>query len=288
MPLNFKEIADAYDAGQWRVASWRKVPTQTTGSGIWFDLSMSPGNPIPNYYAAAPQIAIALKRSTDVGLDHGQNVNALGMKKYLRTFMAQAVTATAVPLPMIIADYLMFYPFVDMSLVEVVPMTTEIALPRYPTGAGVRILPVLVASQVGGARFRIYYTNSAGVAGRVTPIVTCNTQVVNGTIVTSTPQTAGSTGPFMPLQDDDKGVQLIESVEFITGDVGLLALVLVKPLAAMHIYDITAPVEKDYLIQHNLMPEIKDDAYLNMICMPRGTLAAAPINGLIETCWTTN
>ena len=64
-----------------------------------------------------------------------------------------------------------------------------------------------------------------------------------------------------------------------------MALVLVKPLASVSLFDITAPVEVDYLIDQNQMPIIKDDAYLNMIVHPSGTLAAAPLNGLIETMW---
>ena len=151
--------------------------------------------------------------------------------------------------------------------------------------AGVQVMAIEVAAQVGGSQFRFTYTNSAGVAGRVSQTVTCNTQVVNGTVITSAPTTNGCAGPFVPLQSGDTGVRSIEQVEFLTGDVGLIALVLVKPLASASIFDITAPVEVDYLIDQNQMPIIKDDAFLNMIVHPSGTLAAAPIQGMIETMW---
>ncbi len=281
---NVAQIVDAYEAGQSHYRTWRKVPTQTTGSGIWFDLSMSPGNPIPNYYAATPLVAIALSRSTDGGLDHGPAVSPA--VKYLRRFLAMTPTATAAPLPILLLDYLMYYPFVDMSVVDVQPLTTGIALPRYPTGEGVQMMAVEVASQVGGSQFYVTYTNQAGVAGRQSQTVTCNTQVVNGTIITSAPATAGCRGPFIPLQVGDTGVRLIESVTFLTGDVGLISLVLVKPIASASIYDTTAPPEKDYLIDHGIMPVIADDAYLNMICHPVGTLASAALNGEIETVWS--
>lgn len=286
MPINVAEIATAYDNGTSIYRTWSKTPTQTTGAGIWFDLSMSPGNPVPNYYAAAPTIAIALARSTDGGIDHGPAVTPYN--KYLREFTVRTVTATAVPLPIILCDYLMYYPFVDMSVVGDQSMTTSISLPRYSTGAGVQIMAVEVASQVGGSQFYCTYTNQSGVAGRVTGTVTCNSQTVNGTIVSSAPTSAGAPGPFLPLQSGDYGVQSIQTVTFLTGDVGLLSLVLVKPLASTLIYDITAPVKKDFLIDHNIMPVIKDDAYLNMICCPKGTLAAAPITGDISTVWSTN
>ena len=283
MPSNVREIVNAYEAGQYLIRTWRKVPTQTTASGIWFDLSMSPGNPVPQYYAATPLAATVLSRSTDGGLDHGPNVSP--STKYLRRFMAMTQTATAVPLPIYLLDYLMFYSFITMD-VGTQDLTNTNSLTRYTDGVGVEIMPVEVASQVGGAQFRVTYTNSSGVSGRVSPTVTCNTQVVNGTLITSAPNTAGCNGPFIPLADGDVGVRSIQQVEFLSGDVGLISLVLVKPIASLSIYDITAPVEVDYLIDQNIVPVIKDDAYLNMICHPSGTLASAPINGILETAWS--
>ena len=281
---SFKELIDAEEAGQATVFGWRKVPTQTTASGIWFDLSMSPGNPVPNFYAAAPLIGKALAQSTDGGLFHGAAPGGTNTK-HLRRILAMTVTTTAVPLPCILCDYLLYYPFVDMSVTDLQEMVVGDALPRYSTGAGVQIMAVEVASQIGGVSFNVTYTNSDGVAGRVTPNVTCNTQTVNGTIITTAPATVGCAGPFLPLQAGDSGVRSIESCTFITGDVGLITLVLVKPLASFSIYDITAPVERDMILDGVQLPEIKSDAYLNLICYPSGTLANAQIMGTIETVW---
>lgn len=75
---NARVMADAQDAGQYLYTSFRKQPTQTTGAGIWFDLSMSPGNPAPNYYIGAVGTFTPLRQSTDGGLRHGGAVNALG------------------------------------------------------------------------------------------------------------------------------------------------------------------------------------------------------------------
>lgn len=283
MSSNVKDIVDAYDTGQFHYSFWRKVPTQTTANGIWFDLSMSPGNPVPNYYAAAPTVAIALTRSGDGGLNHGPDVAP--KTKYLHKFLAMTQTSTAAPLQIRICDYLLYYPFVDMSVVEEQPLTTNISLPRYPNGDGVQVMAVEVASQVGGSTFYITYTNQNGISGKISSVVTCNTQVVNGTIVTSAPNTLGTSGIFIPLAQGDTGVRSIQSITFLTGDVGLISLVLVKPIASASIYDTTAPVEIDYLIDNGICPIIKDDAYLNMICSPVGTLSFAPIQGEIHTYW---
>lgn len=69
------------------------------------------------------------------------------------------------------------------------------------------------------------------------------------------------------------------------GDVGLITLVLVKPLAYHTLYDITAPAERDFAIDFPSLPRVYDDAYLNFICHPVGTLASAQITGLAEFIW---
>ena len=281
---NLKALNEAYDAGNARIFGWRKAPTQTTGSGIWFDLSMSPGNPVPNYYAAAPVNFQFLKQSTDGGLYHGLAPPS-GTKKYLKMLQVMSVSATAVPLPMILCDYLGYYPFVDMSITGEQEIFNTNSLTRYTTGAGVQMMAVEVAAQIGGTSFFVTYTNSDGVAGRITPTVTCNTQVVNGTLVSTAPTTLGCSGPFIPLQTGDSGVRSIQSVNFLTGDVGLITLVLVKPLADIAVHDITAPAEKDFFIEGMSPPIIEDDAYLNFIVHPSGTLASTQIMGLIETVW---
>jgi len=287
MPLlNVRDIASAENDGATWFTTWRKTPTQTTGSGIWFDLSMSPGNPTPNYYAAAPNIAAALRQSTDGGLAHGGDVSQFGMRKYLKQVTALTVTATAVPLPMLLCDYLMYYPFVDMSVTDDQPMTNGITLPRYASGKGVQIMPVEVAGQSGSGnpRFMVKYTNQDG-ATNWTPPVACNTQVVNGTIITSSTNTFLSSGPFLPLAPGDTGVRNVQSVQFLSSDVGLIAFVLVMPIENTSIRTIDAPVERNMPVDFAEMPSVADDAYLNLICCPNGTLANAPIHGTAQFIW---
>lgn len=280
-------LVDADLAGQSFFSAWRKTATQTTGAGIWFDLSMSPGNPVPNYYAASPAVAIALAQSTDGGIPHGGNVSSLGFKKHLKAFMAMVQTASAVPLPMILCDYLLFYPFVDMSITDPQVMTNTVTLPRSVTGAGVQIMAVEVASQSGAGNptFSVGYTNSAGVSGRNTPRVACNTQTVNGTIISTSAALAKNAGPFLPLQYGDSGVRSIDTVTFDSPDIGLVAFVLVKPIDNVSVRGIDAPAERIPFVDFAHLPIIEDDAYLNLVCCPRGTLSAAPIHGTIETVW---
>jgi len=284
---NAKQLADAQDAGQYLYASFRKQATQTTGAGVWFDLSMSPGNPAPNYYIGSPGVFVPLKQSTDGGLRHGGNVSP--ERKFLRKLMVTTGTAAASVTPMKLLDYIGFYGFIDESVLDEQFLDNTTPLPRHADGAGVQLMPVVVAGQTGGQPFTVSYTNQDGVAGRVTTSVLMSTQFVNGTILCS--QNGGATypdsGPFLPLQNGDTGVRSVQSVTIGgTGDVGLFALVLVKPLASISLYEITAASETDYLVDASTMPVIEDDAYLNFIALPTGTLSGAPIIGIIETTWS--
>ena len=284
---NARLIAVAQDAGQYLYASFRKQATQTTGAGVWFDLSMSPGNPAPNYYIGSPNVFVPMKQSTDGGLRHGGNVNALGRKKFLRKLMA--LTTETLPVSCRLLDYLGFYGFVDESVLDEQVMDNTQGLPRYADGRGVQLMPVVVAGHTGGQPFTVNYTNQDGVSGRITGTVTMGTQIVNGTILHS--QGSGTAyvnnGPFLPLQKGDTGVRSVESVTIGgIGDVGLFALVMVKPLATFSLFGIGAATEVDYLTDMASLPEILDDAYLNLIALPNATLAGDPIHGIIETTWS--
>lgn len=282
--LTTVELAQAYSLGRRLFRSWSKTPSQATASGIWFDLSMSPGNPKAQYYFSTPLAAAAMARSTDVGLDHGGSVGA-SFKKYLTRFEIQTATAAAAVSTFELLDYLMYYPGIEMDT-GVVALTTGIALPRYTDYKGVMMMAVEQNPYVGGATFQVTYTNQDGVAGRVTPVLTCNTQVVAGTIATSAPATAGCCGRYLALQRGDSGVQSIDSIEWFTPDVGLICLVLVKPLATFSIFENTMPNYFDLWNDFSQLPEIKDDAYLNLICQPTGSLAAAPLYGNLTTIWS--
>lgn len=287
MFANVAAMVDAELAGQHKMLSFRKVPAVVTGQGTWYDYSMSPGNPAPQYYAAAPLVAQTLSRSSDGGIQHGGNVSP--GSKYLRKLTVIVRAAGGVPQRMYLLDYLMFYPFVDMGTSDPQTMTNTQVLTRYTSGAGVKIMPVLVAPHsLVGDTFTVTYTNSSGVAGRVTPLHTMSTAIsVNGTILTTQQSGADRNGAFMTLQSGDVGVRSIESVQCTAGtDVGLFTLALVVPLAEMTVRGIDAPVEKDFYIDAAKIPQIVDDAYLNFICCPTGSLSAVQVTGIAQFIWT--
>lgn len=270
-----REVVDAEVVdGNYHYTIWRKVPTQTTITGNWFDLSMTPGNPSPQYYAASPLIANSMAKSTDGGINHGGNVSPY--KKYLRKTLNLTKVVGPTPINMVLCDYLLYYPFIDESTIDEQLLDNTVTLPRYTDGDGVQVMAVVVASHAtGGMGFTINYTNSEGVSGRVSNRMVLTTNgTFNGTVITSGRTSAAGGGAFVSLQNGDTGVRSIESVTMDGTDVGLFSLVLVKPIAQGAITGIDAAVEKDYLINHSQAPEIKDDAYLNWIVCPNGNLSS--------------
>jgi hypothetical protein len=285
--MGFNNVGELVDVQAQKIVSFRKVPAVVTVANNWYDYSMAPGKPAPQYYAATPLESANLSRSADGGIDHGGDVAPA--TKYLREILATCVTAGGVPQTFRLLDYLMFYPFVDMGTADQQDMTQVASLTRYTDGEGVKMMAVLVAPHgLVGDTFKVGYTNQDGTSGRETPLHTMTTNVaVNGTILTTAAAVAGASGPFMTLQGTDTGVRSIEYVTCTAGtDVGLFTMVLVKPLANFALREITAPVEVDFFLDKaGQLPVIEDDAYLNFISCPAGSLSAAALNGLATFIW---
>lgn len=277
---NTRAMVDAEEQGRAREYCFRKIPNVGTTAGYWFDLSLSPGNPSPQYYAATPMQSIAMRHSTDGGLYVGKNVTPY--KKYLRHVEAASLTS-ALLAPYYLLDYLMFYPFIAEDTTDVQSLTQVDSLPRYTDGRGVQIMAVSVGSRSGGQTFRVGYTNSDGVAGRVTSTVIENNAAANGNIVSSNTVGNYTNGPFLTLQGTDIGVRQIDSFQMVSGtDVGLVTLVLVKPLFSFQWYYAGVTSEVDPLTMAARIPEIEDDAYLNFILCPFSSISGGTFMGTLK------
>lgn len=287
---NIRAYVDAKESGAYHMTAFRKVPSQATTAGNWCDLSMASGNPVPNFYASAPLEAAtlgSLDRSEvnyERGIWHGADVSPA--QKHLRNLVIMTSTANAVPSYWHLLDYLLYYPFIDMDAVgEAQEMVNTVTLPRYETGAGVRMMAVNVAPSVGGGQFFVTYTNQDGVAGRVTPTQFCSA-ATNIATLTATTSAPGGFQPFIPLQAGDTGVRSVQSITFTVANGGLMALVLVKPLRSITIRDVNAPTEKESIREIPDTPRIFDGAYLNLIGMTAtGSIAGGMIAGYAEFVW---
>jgi hypothetical protein len=288
--IKFSSVTDAYDAGRVTRAGFRKAISATTATGVWMDMGMTGGGPPPNYYASTPLTWATLSQSTDGGLYHGGNVSPAST--HLKSLLIQSsVVTTATPSTWVLCDYLGYWPFIEqIGSQELVGS----GLTRYTDGVGVQAMVVNQASAAGGATFSLNYTSPAG-SGRTSKTMKCNTSTNIGNIMTTMPvQTATySSSPFVGLQDGDTGILSVQTVDWVQEDVGLLALVLVKPIAQISLEPVSSgptiypPSEKDFAIDAvGTLPVIQDNAYLNFIAHPANTFATAVVWGMIETIWS--
>ena len=280
---NIRQLVDADLKGQTRNYFWRKTASQTTTAKVWYDLAVAPGKPKAKlWFDAAPYIAQQVKQSTDEGIMHGADVSP--STKFVRRLAIANPVTTALPMPMILCDYLLYYPSIDDSDTDPQTMDNTITLPRYTDGVGVQMMAVSLASRTGGSTVTVSYTNSEGTAGRTATFVQ-GTSAAIGAILGGVTTTTSTESPFIGLQGGDSGVRSVESVTMGTPDVGFFAIVLVKPLADICIRGLDAPVEKDLLLDAGELPIVYDDAYLNYICQPQGTLATTTLRGELKVMW---
>jgi hypothetical protein len=170
---------------------------------------------------------------------------------------------------MYMLDIIKFYPFVDgdggqQDLVD------ALSTPRY-LGRGCKIMAVGQGTGTANASdIQITYTNSDGVAGRMTPNQTLLGTLGAGLLWSNSIQgtALAYNAPFMSLQAEDKGVRSIESINIPTAIGGIFALVVVKPLGMITIQESTVnPHEIDFVRERGQLHEIEDGAYVSMICM---------------------
>ncbi len=286
MTLNVRTLVDAELNGQARDSHFVKNVTQVTTAGVWYDLTGSSGNPrAKQWFDAAPLAAAAIRQSTDGGIFHGANIGT-SMQKYLRFLRVACASATPLPMPIILCDYLLYYPTIEDGNTDPQVMDNTVTLPRYTDGKGVQMMAVTISSRTGGQSFFVTYTNQDGVAGRISRTVTQNASAAPSTITTAAASSSFSPqSPYIPLQDGDSGVRLVESVTMLGADTGFFAIVLVKPLAQTVIRGIDAPYDKDMLLFANELERVYDDAYLSLLCLPNGSLSGLAVRGTTKVVW---
>jgi hypothetical protein len=276
---SMREYADAQNNGQVSFCSLRKVPSQASTASWWVDLSMAAGNPLPNYYASSPLVAATLDGWR--GIFHGDDKSP--SSKFLAEWGLMTATAGLVG-PYRLLDYLLFYPFIDLDDLDVQTMDNTVTLPRYEDGAGVLPMLVCVAPTTGGGSFTFDYINQDGVSK------TAPTQSYPATASTiaqllRAPADASGPGPFLRLNGGDTGVRSITSWTNLGAGGGLAALVLVKPLANLVIYEVSNMAETEYLSMIQGPPRIHDGAYLNLIMNCAATVAAGLLTGYCRFTW---
>lgn len=295
---NLKELVDAAEGKNW-ISTYRKaVSASTTIAGQFFDYSYAGGNPIPNYYASAPLEAALLEPEKGIILPRINSTEKMFLHRWdVMSASASATSTTNQNQELILLDYLLFYPFVDMDAAgEEQTMDNTVTLPRYTDGIGVQMMVISQSPTVGGGRFTITYTDSDDVQ-QVTTSMFCGAAQPAGCCVQAVLGTGGLC-PFVPLNVGVKGVKRVDSVNFSVANGGLCAVVLVKPIETQWLREecrrTTAGTlesfgdvaEKEALRLRGGITEIKDGAFLGILGRGSGgSLASSVLVGTIEVIW---
>ena len=288
------EWANASDSGRVYLTTFRKaVASAATVANDFIDYTYFAGNPPANFYASAPLEAAFVEgiRGITVPNIAGQFLKSI-------TVMSAASSATGTTKQnqrLLLADYLLYYPFVDTDAVgEQQDMVQSQAIPRY-SGGQVMCVGQSASSTVG--TFTMGYTNQDGTAGRVSQSTFTKVIAGGGVVVSSSNNAVTGSHPFVGLQAGDTSVKSIEWVNFSAAGGGLMALVIVKPL--FHFYSTQecrrtttgnlesygAASQFESVIHRNPV-EIKQGAVLGVIGLGNaGSLASSVLTGALETTW---
>ena len=293
---NLRAWSDADNAGQCHFTSFRKAVSSTaTTTNAWIDYSYFPGSPVANFYASEPLVAAELETSRGIRVPTVAPATQWLRNLKLMSAASSATSTTNGRQQIILADLLMYYPFVDTDAVgEQQDLTTSISLPRYTSG---RVIGVGQSASSTNGLFTFTYTNQDGTPGRVSQA--CNTFVVagGGQVVASSVQSATSFHPYLALQGGDSGVQSIQSVTFTAGGGGLMALVIVQPILECFVTQESRRTTSGNLESYGACDEfasvinhrprqIKDGAVLNLFAAGHaGSLASSILAGMLETTW---
>lgn len=223
------------------------------------------------------------------GLNHGGNVSPDG--KHVVNVSAFSAAATTMPTVMVLYDMLAVYTISTTTTTGVQTFTGQSAWPRYADGKGVRAF--LTPSVVLGATttsVQLSYTNTADVAGRLTPptpsLPTIFTACPVGYIAHSGTG-VGKYGPFLPLATGDAGIKSVQTINFATTMTsGCMNLVIAKPLLTLPLTTLGVAGERDLVNQLPSMPRIYDGAALFwMMYAGAATPVNSPFYGHLDFAW---
>jgi hypothetical protein len=283
--VTIESFADLYNGNTngYHIEGFRKNVTFVTTAGTWVDLSQTSGHPVINRFAATPLEASVLNFRN--GIYHG-DVPTSG-SKILTSWNTLATTAVYTNTNLMLLDYVMYYPFIDGDSTELQEMENNFqTLPRYTDGEGLRAFVVAQGNYTGGGTFQVGYTNSQGVSGRLTPVLTSNSATLAGTIIHCNLATGAETASaFLPLQAGDTGIRSIDSFTWLTPNAGIFSVVICKVLAQNRIETFPYPQEKSFVRDTFNLVTVQGEAYLNFICLPAASLTGTSITGTLEFIW---
>jgi hypothetical protein len=281
--MGFTGIMPLAEAANWQSFFFKtSVPFGTASR--WYDAAVGAGTPVYQAYVGSQYESTPITGQSNQGIYLGPTPSA-GQTKHL--FALSAGTSTAsVPLTLLLADYLMFYPLIDMDSLDPQDMTNSLSLTRYTSGEGVQAYFVVAAPMVSNGTVTVTYTNSEGTSNRTTTFGITFSGTI-GTIVNNSNSTlvAGASAPFIPLANGDRGIRSIQTVTCNASMGGFCNIVLVKPLATHLIREQNTEAETVFFTSKANCVQIQPGAYLNFIALNNTATTFAPLRGFVQFTW---
>lgn len=294
---NISEYAACDERGQtWMTQFDKKWGATSVLSGRFGDLLYATGTPTANFYATTPLEAATIPTNKGIRVP-----SVSPAKQYLKNITVMAgpqVLQSQTSMGrqrLTLCDYLLYYPFIDMSAPEEQVMTNTVPIPRYGSG---RVMVFNHSPPSSTAQFIVNYTNQDGVSGRVTPVnYTFSGAAAGAATSLLQGQSGGLYGmPYLELQVGDTGVKSIESVTFTVPTGGLMYFLIVQPIFTYWYSEecrynsgvsYGAASSFENILMGTSAPEIKDGAVLGLIsnALDGNGLNSGYINGYIETIW---
>jgi hypothetical protein len=248
------------------------------GAGDFVDLSMAAGTPKYNAYVGNQGVFTPLVADGNFGIYTG--AAEAGRKKYLTQFWLQTLSANNIPGTYWLLDYVGFYPLIDLDDTAEQILENPVAPTRHATGAGLRLMLVTTTPSIASSNFTLLYTNQEGTPGRTLTAASGIGSYTGNIIANPNPNfAANGRGPFLQLANGDTGVRSVQSLTMAASAGGFAALVLVKPIAQLTLLESPTVTELDLLALRGAVPEIADDAYLNLIFTSSGSITPAVLRG---------
>ena len=281
---NIREVITAWEDGRCWNSFFHKVSTPTLNTARWGDMAMGAGTPVYQPYVGNALEATPLIGQKNQGIYTGA-VPPAGMDKYLASVSLIVPGTTGQPFEAWLCDYLMFYPLVDGDNTDEQVMDNTATLPRYSDGLGVQATIISAAPVTQDADITIKYTNADGVQKTTTQRIWSATNT--GSVLNLDMPGATSVNnnfPFIRLVDS-RGIRQVDSVQMSTGSGGLFTILLVKPLVMLRISEGAIPVERCFITNQMLLPQIFPGAYLNFFFYATASTNPGNLRGQLDFIW---
>jgi hypothetical protein len=267
---NIATIAKAFEIdGRYQYSFFTKPNIASPGAGgRVVDASVASGQPKYNAYVGTQLVATQLIGSGNDGIYTGPTPEA-GYNKHLMTWGMRLISPATV-CHYILADYLLFYPLIDLDSLDLQEFDNTLGLPRYTSGEGVHAFLVCSVQSTTPVNATMVYVDDGDVERTTTFRVLAGTtnMLINGGGTTSTQH-------FIPLANGSKGIKRVVSIVIDAAAGGFANLVLCKPLANTQTYEAATHSEVSFVTDKLTIPRIQDGAYLNILLQ---TMATGAIN----------